>query len=148
MGYVIDLINSKFFIPAENKEAALNALFDMWLPDKDAAMSGGSFGPSGDVKWYSWMNNSADAFRNRTIKTLEEALDEWSYHPEINSHGDIVDLWFDGEKIGDENQMFKALAPFVEPGSYLDFHGEDGELWRWYFDGETMTQQFGRVVFD
>lgn len=148
MGYYIELINSNFFIAAENKEAALNAMFDMWLPTQDANMSGGSWGPSGDTKWYSWMNNSADAFRNRTVVDLETALTDWGYYPESDENGNIINLDFESSKIGDEDKMFAAIAPFVRQGSYLDYRGEEGAVWRWEFNGQTIVEKTGRVVFE
>ena len=148
MGYCIELTDSNFFIAAEDKDAALNAMFDMWLPNKEAAMSGGSYGQGSDTKWYSWMNLSAEAFRNRSIPTLEEAMTEWRYHPDTDGNGNIVDLYFDGEKIGDEDQMFAAIAPFVRQGSYLDFRGEEGAVWRWEFNGQTFVEKTGRVVYE
>lgn len=148
MGYVIELINSDFFIAAENKDAALNAMFDMWLPEKTANMSGGSFGYGTEEKWYSWMNTSAEAFRNREVESLEVALGEWGYYPETDEDGNITDLYFDGGKIGDEDQMFAAIAPFVRQGSTLDFRGEEGAVWRWEFNGQSIVEKTGRVVFE
>lgn len=148
MGYHIELVNSDFFIAAENKQAALNAMFDMWLPEKDSNMSGGSYGAGRDIRWYSWMNNSAEAFRNRSVESLETALDEWGYEPEMDDEGNVVDLYFSGGKIGDEDKMFSAIAPFVRKGSYLDFRGEEGAIWRWEFDGQKMIEKSGRVVFE
>lgn len=148
MGYYISLINSDFFIAVDDKEAALNAMYDMWLPEKNAKMSGGSFGGGTEVKWYSWMNNSAEDFRNRNIESLEKALGEWGYYPETDEAGNITDLYFDGGKMGDEDQMFEAIAPFVRQGSYLDFRGEEDAVWRWEFTGQSMIEKSGRVVFD
>lgn len=149
MGYNIELIDRDFFIAAEDKEAALNAMYDMWTPEKDASMSGGSWGPNGaEKKWYSWMNNSAEAFRSRSIESLEKAIYEWGYDPETDDDGNIIDLYFEGGKIGDEDQMFAAIAPFVRQGSYLDYRGEEGAVWRWEFNGQRIVEKTGRVVFE
>lgn len=148
MGYNIELRDSKFFIAAEDKEAALNAMFKMWEPGNEGLMSGGSFGSNENEKWYSWMNLSSSDWRNRTIPSLEQGLDEWGYPVQTDTDGNIIDIWFDGEKMGDEDFMFKAIAPYVKAGSYLDFHGEDGELWRWEFNGETYIWRHGKVSFE
>jgi hypothetical protein len=148
MGYNIELIGSEFFIAKADKEAALEALFDMWVPEREADMSGGSWGYDRNEKWYAWMNGSAEQWRSRTIENLEIGISEWGYNVFNNDNGDIVDIWFDGDKIGDEGQMFNALAPFVRAGSYLDYMGEDGALWRWEFTGNRMVERTGRVVFD
>ena len=148
MGYFIEMIDHDFFIAAKDKDAALNAMFDMWLPEKNARMSGGSWGQGRNETWYSWMNNSAEAFRNRTVESLEKALDEWGYEPETDDEGNIIGLYFEPNKIGDEDQMFAAIAPFVRPGSTLDFRGEEGAVWRWEFNGQTIVEKTGRVVFE
>ena len=44
----------------------------------------------------------------------------------------------------DPNQMmlFEAIAPFVEPGSYVTMLGEDQLLWQWFFDnGQIYTRE-------
>lgn len=53
-----------------------------------------------------------------------------------------------GEKAGDEALLFEALAPFLAPGSYLNWVGEAGEHWQWYFDGEQLQHRAGRIVYD
>ena len=148
MGYCISQINGKFFMEAKNKPAALEAMFEMWNPRNNDKMHGGSWGPNGTVKYYSWMNLSADDWRNRNIKTLEEGLEAWEFDVDTDDQGNIISLWFDGEKAGDEDFMIEAIAPYVEAGSYLDFRGEDDAHWRWEFDGKTVTNQVGRVSFD
>lgn len=148
MGYYIELIDSQFFIAAEDKAAALEALCKMWDPGRESGMSGGSYGQGVDIKWYSWMNNSADDWRNRTIASLEDGLAEWGYPVETDEDGNIIDIYFDGGKIGDEDQMFAALAPFVRAGSFLDYRGEEGALWRWAFNGTTFGERHGKVVFE
>jgi hypothetical protein len=71
-------------------------------------------------------------------KTLGDALKEIRYNPQYNSNGDICNVEFTGEKYGCENVFFKALAPYVESGSYITFEGEDGDRWEWSFnDGEV-----------
>ena len=42
-------------------------------------------------------------------------------------------------KDGDEEIFFKALAPYVETGSYLCFKGEDGDTWKWSFSDGSVT---------
>jgi hypothetical protein len=54
--------------------------------------------------------------------------------------GDAVHIEFRGEKLRDDTEMFRALGPFVEAGSYIDMEGEDGYIWSWRFDGHKMTE--------
>ena len=55
----------------------------------------------------------------------------YSFH--LNENGDIVEIEYDGCKLGNDFEMFQKIAPFVRNGSYLEMLGEDGTLWRWIF---------------
>lgn len=69
--------------------------------------------------------------------TVEEVLRAWRWVPDFDGNGDLVELWFRGEKSGDEDSLFRVLAPYVEPGSFIEMRGEDDALWRfWFTDGK------------
>jgi hypothetical protein len=104
-------------------------------------MGGGS---SKGEKWYSWVDT------NKFVKaeTFAEALGEWRWNCFINDAGDLEEINFDGEKLGDDAILLEAIAPFVEAGSYIEMEGEEGCHWKWCFDGKTMTEKSGRVVYE
>src|SRR3989304_4024719 len=116
MGYCIRLVDYDFILAAAEKQAALLAM---------KAMPNIS---------YSWV----DFDDVKRAKTLEEAMYAWSYRAEVDKGGNIVGVEFCAEKMGDEEEMFKAIAPFVKDGSYLEFTGEDDARWRWKFVNGVM----------
>jgi hypothetical protein len=62
-----------------------------------------------------------------------------------------LELRFTGQKLGDDNILFAALAPYVEADSYITMVGEseDGdEFWRWVFDGQHVYRVRGQAVFE
>lgn len=120
MGYEMRQRGSQFLLYAENKPAALRALQKM--------LEGGH--------QYRWVENRAIAH----AIYLEEALDEWGWEAKHSETAGINGLEFQREKAGDEDALFAALAPFVEPGSYIEMQGEEGELWRWVFDGASVQR--------
>lgn len=124
MGYCIYQHESSFFIPADKVAEAVKALKAM--PEKH----------------YSWVNDF------QSLKTLAEIMREWRYPVEFDDHGNVTAIFFEGEKIGDEVQLFETLAPFVKAGSFIEMSGEDGARWRWEFDGKTMNENEARVVWD
>lgn len=126
MGYCISLHNYDFILAAEHKEAALAAM--KALPDQG----------------YSWV----DINDVRRCKTLEEALREWRYEPEVDDGGNIIGFDFTGEKIGDEDRMFAAIALFVKHGSYIEMLGEDSARWRWKFANGQMKEISARIIWD
>jgi len=140
MGYCMKQITTKFRILAQNKDAAVAAVLDLVNhPDR---MSGWSMDQILS-RHYSWVNMDELA----RAKTLNDALSTWRWEPTSNEQGDIIDLTFDGEKLGDEEVLFKALAPFVESGSYLEMQGEDSTRWRWYFKDGEMLLQYAEVSY-
>lgn len=81
--------------------------------------------------------------------TVAEILEAWRWEAQCDpTTGDLTHLLFFGEKLGDEETLFQALAPFVDRGSFIEMHGEDGELWRWVFDGQHMREQFPQMTWE
>jgi hypothetical protein len=137
MGYCITLTESNFTIKATNKDKALEAI--RALANDTSKMSGGSWGPGGETRsrHFSWVTTD-DFF---LAKTIVVALEAWRYEAHIDEKtGDVVRIEFSGEKLGDDPILWRAVAPFVEDGSYLQMSGEDGTVWRWVFKGGAMTE--------
>lgn len=42
--------------------------------------------------------------------------------------------------------MFNTIAPFVEKDSYIQVSGEEGDSWRWVFNGTTCEEVLSSVV--
>jgi len=128
MGYVMWQQETVFRIPADKKKAALTAL-KKWAKEV------------GNVSW-------TDSDRIIQARTLELALFELAWEAEVDEDYNIVRVVFQAEKLGDEPQFFGVLGPFVDPGSFIEMRGEDGERWRWTFDGSTMRESKARVSWE
>ena len=126
MGYCMRMTECTFLIEAKDKEAALKLV-------------------KGAVGTFHDMWESKDAATNAT--TLGEFLEEVRWLPTLDEAGNITDLEFEGEKMGDEEHFFNAMAPHVKVGSYIEMHGEDGESWRWVFTSETCTAVYPKVTW-
>jgi hypothetical protein len=137
MGYNMRQRGSNFRIKKENFDVALKAIVELADDKNKHQMSGGFWQGGKQTEWhYAWVNMSDLA----SAKTIKDAIGVWrwevfSAEPEISREieEDIVDIYFVGDKIGQENLMFEAIAPFVEDGSYIEMAGEDGAIWRWVF---------------
>lgn len=127
MGYYMSQGETQFKIKKENKEKALEAL-------KVACISNGGF---------SWVSD--DILINS--KTLEAALSECRWNPE-NDKEDIISIYFTGEKLGSERNIFDAIAPFVEPNSYIYILGESDSLWAWEFKGNICLERDVKLRFN
>lgn len=110
---------------------AINALHE---PAVVAANGSGGSYSGGERKevWYSWVNNPPEG----GFTSLEEALDAWRF--ELGDWGDGT-AWisFTGDKLGQEEILFAALAPYLAGDIYA--RGEDGEEWGFRFvDGRMI----------
>lgn len=134
MGYYINQRFQKFRIPVEKQDACLEAI---------KAIGGGS--PNvGNGGGYSWVSEYANA------TSLTEAMNAWRWaiYPDPHQGGDVTEIEFHGEKLGDDEVLWAAIAPFVDAGSYIEMSGEEGEVWRWVFNGTGFETHYARLVFD
>lgn len=78
---------------------------------------------------------------------LAEALEEQGWLLVFDDKGNVEDIEFPGEKIhADMDDIFPQLAPFVDPGSFVQFDGE--AFLRYDFDGERTLLRFSDEVVD
>lgn len=127
MGYCMQQGDTRFRISHTKMSAALGALNRL-------AASG---------QTYSWVYSAVLA----KAQSVKEHLAEWRWNVHQDVVGNITGLSFSGEKLGDDLILFQALAPVVDAGSFIVMHGEDGDCWRWYFDGATCVEQNAQIGF-
>lgn len=125
MGYCMTQRGESFLLKKENQEGAFLAVQELGKTNRD----------------FHWVK--AEDFKN--MVDIFSTLEEWRWEPEMDDNGNIVSLSFTGEKLGADQAMFSAIAPFVEPESFIEMEGEDGSLWRWVFDG-TGCQEITPTV--
>lgn len=124
MGYSARVTETDFHMNAADKEPALQAI--KALAGKGTLTDW----PSGRRR-YSWVDD--EDYVN--APTFELAMQAWGWPVETDEAGNVIDINFeDGDnKLGDEDVLWAAIAPFVADGSYIQMIGEDGEIWRWLF---------------
>lgn len=132
----------KFLIKKKNKEKALEAIKALSSDNG----SGGRWEPGAGKteSWFSWV----DTEEFMSAETLEEAVVAWRWELQGAVGGDVTAICFDGEKLGDDEIMFRAIAPHVEDGSYIVMRGEDNEVWRWLFRGGKCLEQGAVITYE
>jgi hypothetical protein len=121
MGYYITMDIGGIVIPADKRNACLAAI--------NALHAGG--------KRYSWV---------AALETtdLVAAFDNWRFHATEQDDGSVILEYFTGEKLGDDEILFEAIAPFVVPErneGLIHIHGEESEQWRFLFrDGKIKRE--------
>ena len=141
MGYNITMTDGNVIIPGKHLDAAYAACVE--LNNNDALKSGGRY-PAQEWdrstekwnpnRWFSWMPHDwPDKYK--TLRAVFEAL---GFMVEGSPEdGGIMLVGYDS-KSGDEEVFLRAIAPYVLPSCYIDWHGEDGMNWRFKFDGEDL----------
>ena len=74
-------------------------------------------------------------------------MNENRFEIEFDDSGNICVLQFSGEKLHDEFEFLKLIAPYVESGGYCEMSGEEGCQWRWVFDGKTCHEIFATITW-
>lgn len=125
MGYCISMTDCNFVIKEENQESALQALKTLTKNKK-----------------FKWVGNI------QLCDTLRDALNEMGYDVEFDNLNNISDLEFFRENLGDDEELFNAIAPYVEENSYIEMYGEDGCKWRWVFKNNNCEEIQPEINWD
>ena len=156
MGYFVETAEIDFAIPAENLDAAYEAMCK--LNAHDELKHGGVWGgkdedyakPAGSTslassarKNFSWMDWNYD----ETCATAQEIFEQLGFDTDVDEEGNLRVLFYDN-KTGQEELFLEACAPYVDQGSYIIWHGEDNAMWQNEFDGETMNTKHAKIVWE
>ena len=134
MGYCVSQENASFRISHQNVKKALAAI---------KALAGEETIKGGSGPHFSWVDNDY-----RAAKSLEDALDCWRWGVQMDANENVIGISFNGEKLGDDERLFRAIAPFVENKCFIQMRGEDGSMWRWVFEDGSMREVSAKVVWD
>lgn len=142
MGYDVEMDISGVVIPADKVADCLAAVNEMFTDENLSAHAGGGAGgpsiteetPVREKRWYSWVGNPDD-------DGFPSPLIAWRYYAEENEDQSVTLQYFEGSKLGDDEQLFAALAPFVKSGALIECRGEDGAHWRYVFENGEMKEQ-------
>ena len=124
MGYCISVSCGGMVIPKEKVNKALESI--------NSIKQGN----------YSWVNHTAN------FSTLVEAINAWRYGSVVEENGDVTIEYFIGEKLGDDEILWEALAPYITKGGIVEYLGEEGEIWRSNFDGKKVKEQRASISWD
>ena len=132
MGYCVEMKECKFFIKKENIEKAFNTLRD-YAKTKIENKEG-----------LSWIDLHSVAYS----ETLTEALESCDFDILYNDNGDVYDVDYISEKLGDHDVILNVIAPYIEDGSYLQMYGEDGDIWRWCIKDNECYWKTPKIIWE
>ncbi|MFH1609600.1 MAG: hypothetical protein ABID40_03120 [Candidatus Bipolaricaulota bacterium] len=124
-------------IPASRTSAAHKALGDLlvsppeWLVRRRSA----SLVPYDGFYWV--------RARESGWPTLVEELLSWRYESRIRADGSVRLVRFRGEKWGDDEVLYRAVAPYVEGPGRIDVVGEELRMRYSFRDGGLQLEMSG-----
>lgn len=135
MGYYVEIKHSDVVLPTEIQDEVLTRWKKLNGPQYNHVKRGGSWsGGKQTDYWYSWMAPDYD----KTVQSVAEVLDMMGFEFQQNEKGDILVKGYDN-KTGQEDFFFEQIGDLIEEGQMIQWSGEDGASWAWYFDGAHMN---------
>lgn len=146
MGYYINQRGCDFYIAKEDFPKGLELLNGI-LDQAEAKGEGLPTKGEQIIRHFSWVLRDA-AKEAIQRKDLIEAMKNCRWHLDLDENGNVFSIEFNGEKYGgDEIYILNAIAPIVKKDSYIEMQGEEGEIWRWVFDGEHCKEVVATIEF-
>jgi hypothetical protein len=146
MGYYVSIEESTFQIPAENLDAAYDAMCKLNYTVPNTQKYGGSwssgeyskdkapeFGPY-KAAWFSWMEWNYD----ETCKDADEILQALGFDTSIDDEGNLHIDGYDS-KSGQERLFLNSICSLSK--GYIVWKGEDGEIWGETYGGENVIMK-------
>ena len=135
MGYYITLQDANFTIPADKLDEATRRL--KALNHKPGVYKrGGSYsGGKQAASWFSWMSEKYD----EELDSAKEIFEALGFDTETNEAGDLSLVYYDN-KTGQEDLFLQEVSDLANEGWYLQFHGEDGAIFRYTAQGERKAR--------
>ena len=121
----MNVMEHHFTIKSENTDKTLEAIKHLCEQEKE--LGGGYSSLRGNTFCY------VDTKEVLLAQDLKQAFSVWRWGISLDDKGDVDSISFEGENLGDDTIFFSEIAPYVEEGSYVQMHGEDGDIWRWVF---------------
>ena len=91
------------------------------------------------------MNDFTFFVSTENVGRVLAVMQHQPYELKFDDDGNIVDISFYGEKLGDDLKVFQKIAPYVRAGSFLEMEGEDNEMWRWVFQNGKCREVKAKV---
>lgn len=135
MGYCIYLEESTLKIKKDNMDKILNKLSDF-------------FKAGGNLRWVNGFNieDMTPEDEDDEVLTLEDIWYDLRYSLKEDDSYYIIDE-FDGEKLGDDLELFQLIAEHCEDG-YLQFCGEDGDYFRIVIKDGQAYEKFTELSWE
>jgi hypothetical protein len=147
MGYYVQITSVDAKIPFDKTEAAYEAMVALNSKDEVKQLT---FIKDGEIV-REFMRLDHDYPTH--LKSAAEILEALRFQVTVEETGDITIEGFDA-KTGDEDAFIDALAPFIvsaydpDGEAYMEWRGEEGELWRQLFIDGKVKYETGKITWE
>ena len=159
MGYSVSISLQDVRILAKNVPGAIEALSQLMREEV-----GEAFDRSPEETWdevcprecFDWVRTEP---LHRALKEgdIIQALKEWRYEAEtlwvsdleklatLSEYEDVFIKCFNSDRWGDDDRLWRALAPYIESGAIIEMRVEEQHYWRYVFQGGKLIEQQGHI---
>lgn len=96
--------------------------------------------------------NAIEAATGSSYDNIVDAFECNRYYAKFDRRGNVSIEEFTGEKLNfgdcDDEGLWETVGPFIDANGYIECLGEDGDKWRWTFDGEAMIRKDPKIEWD
>jgi hypothetical protein len=126
MGYNYHITEQDFFIEASNRKLARKAIIE---------------------KVFRYLGFTE--FHISEATSFRKAMAICNFDIKLDAEKNVVKISLAGDnKLWMESEVFRAIAPYVKTGSYIQGAGDDGEIWRWVFDGISVKHVDAKITWE
>ena len=150
MGYSVEVMDAAVRIAPENCEEAVSLFVKLMKKASDDG-SGGSWAEGERVaRFYSWVNTTdvLESLKNPEQSlpgNIADAFSHWGYSFSADPTKGVEWDYRERDKWGDDDALWLALSPCLDEGSFIEFRGECGHMWRYEFDGNSLQDFVGHI---
>ena len=136
MSYYFQIMDQDFHIEPEKLKGAHEALLKFAENNVEAY-----------VRYHPCTNEEIEATCESWMKSPERLMFDLGYSIEdFTGNGGIDYIHLEHEKYCDEDRIiFETIAPFVADGSFVQYMGEDGYMWRYTFKNGKCIEQYPEI---
>lgn len=82
-------------------------------------------------------------------KSFDALISDFGYSVDTLANGGVSCIFLEHDEFCyDDEALFEVIAPFVKEGSYIQFAGEDGSIWRYSFKNGKYVEQYPNISWE
>lgn len=140
MGYHVEIVDSKIYLRSFYFKDACESLKKTGFLEQSDKMTGSRYENSKCVERFYAGVNMTDLTNCIEAGDLPGVFRCFRFDVKLDSSGDIVDIGYCG-KSGDQEHFLACICQEFNEGDYIQWRGEDGEMWRYLFSNTWMYIQ-------